>query len=145
MVPGRMKRAMNALEGRLIKALEAFPEVELAVSFGSEARGEATRGSDVDIGVQLKDKSLGVLQRLEVLLGRAVGREVDLVSLDESPPLLRFEIARDGKLLLERRPHAWTDFRARAMVDWWDWAPLARRINSAAASRLRKRMGRGPA
>jgi predicted nucleotidyltransferase len=140
-----MKRAMNALEGRLIKALEAFPEVELAVAFGSEARGEATRGSDVDIGVQLKDKSLAVLRRLEVLLGRAAGREVDLVSLDESPPLLRFEIARDGKLLLERRPHAWADFRARAMVDWWDWAPLARRINSAAASRLRKRMGRGPA
>jgi uncharacterized protein len=140
-----MERAMNALETRLIKALEAFPEVELAVAFGSEARGEATRGSDIDIGVQLKDKSLAVLHRLEVLLGRAVGREVDLVSLDESPPLLRFEIARDGKLLLERRAHAWTDFRARAMVDWWDWAPLARRINRAAASRLRKRMDRGPA
>jgi predicted nucleotidyltransferase len=140
-----MKRAMNALEARLTKALEEFPDVELAVTFGSAARGEATRKSDVDIGVQLKEKSLEVLRRLEVLLGRAVGREVDLVSLDESPPLLRFEIARDGKLLLERKPHAWADFRARAMVDWWDWAPLARRINAAAAARLKKRMGRGPA
>lgn len=136
---------MNALEALLIKALAEFPEVELAVTFGSTARGEATRGSDVDIGVQLKEKSLEVLRRLEVLLGRTVGREVDLVALDESPPLLRFEIARDGKLLVERRPHAWADFRARAMVDWWDWAPLARRIHSAAASRLKKRMGRGPA
>lgn len=140
-----MKRAMNALEGRLIETLEEFPEVELAVIFGSAARGEATPGSDVDIGVQLKDKSLGVLRRLEVLLARAVRREVELVALDDSPPLLRFEIARDGKLLLERRPHAWTDFRARAMVDWWDWAPLARRIHSAAAARMKKRMGRGPA
>ena len=136
---------MKALEALLIKALEEFPEVELAVTFGSTARGQATRGSDVDIGVQLKDKPLEVLSRMEVLLGRAVGREVDVVSLDESPPLLRFEIARDGKLLVERRPHAWADFRARAMVDWWDWAPLARRIHTAAASRLKQRMGRGPA
>lgn len=136
---------MNELEARLIKALCEFPEVELAVTFGSVARGEASQKSDVDIGVQLKNKSLEVLRRLEVLLGRAAGRDVDVVSLDESPPLLRFEIARDGKLLLERKPHAWTDFRARAMVDWWDWAPLARRIHSAAASRLKERMGRGPA
>ena len=136
---------MNALEAPLIKALEEFPEVELAVIFGSTARGEATRGSDVDVGVQLKDKSLQVLSRMEVLLARAVGREVDVVPMDESPPLLRFEIARDGKLLVERKPHAWADFRARAMVDWWDWAPLARRIHSAAASRLKERMGRGPA
>ena len=136
---------MNALEAHLIKALDEFPDVELAVTFGSTARGEATRGSDVDIGVQLKDESLEVLSRLEVLLGRAVGREVEVVSLGESPPLLRFEIARDGKLLVERRPHAWADFRARAMVDWWDWAPLARRIHSAAASRLKTRVRRGPA
>jgi predicted nucleotidyltransferase len=140
-----MNQAMNTLEALLIKAMEECPEVELAVTFGSTARGQATRGSDVDIGVQLKNKSLEVLSRMEVLLGRAVGREVDVVSLDESPPLLRFEIARDGKLLVERRPHAWADFRARAMVDWWDWAPLARRIHSAAASRLKTRMGRGPA
>ena len=140
-----MNRAMNALEAHLINALDEFPDVELAVTFGSTARGEATRGSDVDIGVQLKDESLEVLSRLEVLLGRAVGREVEVVSLGESPPLLRFEIARDGKLLVERRPHAWADFRARAMVDWWDWAPLARRIHSAAASRLKTRVRRGPA
>jgi hypothetical protein len=68
---------------------------------------------------------------------------VDLVPLDESPPLLRFEIARDGKVLVERKPHAWSDFRARAMLDWWDWAPIARRIHAAAATRLEKRLGRG--
>jgi len=22
----------------------------------------------------------------------------------------------------------WADFRARAMLDWWDWAPVARAI-----------------
>jgi hypothetical protein len=61
---------------------------------------------------------------------------VDLVLLDTAPPLLRFEIARGGVLLLERSPGLWSDFRARAMVDWWDWAPMARRFAAAAMTRL---------
>ncbi len=134
---------MNAPEDRLIEALEGFPEVELAVIFGSVARGEATRESDIDVGVKSKEPSRELLSRLEVILGRAAHREVQVVSLDESPPLLRFEIARDGKVLLQRKRHAWADFRARAMVDWWDWAPLARRVHAAAAARLKERVGRG--
>lgn len=136
---------MNPIETCLIEALAAFPEVELAVIFGSVARGEESTESDVDIGVQSKVSSRELLSRLEAHLGRASRREVEVVSLDGAPPLLRFEISRDGRVLVERRPHAWADFRARAMVDWWDWAPLARRIHRAAAARLKERAGRGPA
>ncbi len=134
---------MDSPQSRLIEALAEFPEVELAVIFGSAARGKAGRGSDIDIGVRTKDDTHEALRRLEAPLVRAAGCAVDLVPLDESPPLLRFEIARDGKVLVERKPHAWADFRARAMVDWWDWAPIARRIHTAAAARLEKRMNRG--
>jgi predicted nucleotidyltransferase len=133
---------MDSRQKRLIEALAEFPQVELAVLFGSAAREEASPGSDVDIGVRTTDGA-GTLHRLEAPLARAVGCAVDLVPLDESPPLLRFEIARDGKVLVERKPHAWSDFRARAMLDWWDWAPIARRIHAAAAARLEKRLGLG--
>jgi predicted nucleotidyltransferase len=134
---------MSSLENRLVEALGQFPDVELAVLFGSVTRGQATSASDVDIGIQRKDRSREALRRLEIQLARAAGREVDVVSLDDSPPLLRFEIARDGRVLVERRPHAWADFRARAMLDWWDWAPIARRIHRAAAARLKEKVGRG--
>ena len=86
--------------------------------FGSAARGTARSDSDVDVGVLL-DVDDG-LPALRVALERAVGRSVDLVSLRKAPPLLRFEIARDGQLLIERDPHAWVEFRAHAMIDWWD-------------------------
>jgi hypothetical protein len=49
---------------------------------------------------------------------------------------LRFEIARDGVLLVERTEGLWRAFQTRAMVDWWDWAPLARRFAEAAMGRL---------
>ncbi len=118
----------------LRSALEADPAVQLAVLFGSAARGALTRRSDLDIGVTGVPPSR--LPALAVTLARAAGREVDLIPLDSTPPLLRFEIARGGVLLLERSPNLWSDFRARAMVDWWDWAPLARRFAAAAMARL---------
>jgi hypothetical protein len=79
------------------------------------------------------------------VLGRAAGRPIDIVDLNDAPPQLRFEIARDGKVLIERVPYAWADVRARAMIDWWDWAPTARMIDAAAIERLRQRTTDGPA
>jgi predicted nucleotidyltransferase len=121
--------------GLLRQALEAQHAITLAVLFGSAAREESRPSSDLDVGV------LGVapagLNSLELVLSRATGRRVDLVALETAPPLLRFEIARDGVVLLERTPHAWSDYRARAMVTWWDWAPTARLFQRAAADRLR--------
>lgn len=123
--------------GDLRSALEAIPELQLAVMFGSAARGALTRESDLDIGI------LGVsparMPDLGVRLARMAGRDADLVALETAPPLLRFEIARDGVLLLERAPGQWADVRARAMVDWWEWAPTARRFASAAMARLEPR------
>ncbi len=118
----------------LRSALEADSAVQLAVLFGSAARGTLTGRSDLDVGVM--GVSATRLPALAVRLARAAGREVDLAQLETAPPLLRFEIARGGVLLLERSPDLWSDFRARAMVDWWDWAPLARRFAAAAMARL---------
>ena len=118
-------------------AMAAREDVSVAVLFGSAARGQAGTGSDVDLAVRLRSQVTD-LGALGVHISRSVGRAVDVVSLDDAPPLLRFEIARDGVLLVERQAHAWADFRARAMVDWWDWAPTARVIQTAAVRRLRE-------
>jgi predicted nucleotidyltransferase len=132
------------LAARLREVLGAHPEVECAVLFGSQARGTAGPRSDVDVAVRLIG---GGRPRRELAndLERAAGRTLDLLDLDAAPPLARFEIARDGVVLVERRPFAWADFRARAMLDWWDFAPLARRMWAGPISRLQERAARGPA
>jgi len=129
-------------ERSLLRALESWPGVRLAVLFGSAARGESGLDSDLDVGVLFEaggESTAG----LGVALERATGSRLDLIALDAAPPLLRFEIARDGRVLVERAPHAWADFRARAMTDWWDWAPTARLLHAAAASRLRAALADG--
>jgi hypothetical protein len=82
---------------------------------------------------------------LAVDLERAASRPVDLVVLDVAPPLLRFEVARDGVVLVERADNAWADFRARAMIDWWDWAPTARLMHRVMAERVRAEAAHGTA
>ena len=121
-----------------------LPGLELAVVFGSTSRGEARSRSDVDLGLLLAVDTPEARRRVEVELGRAAGREVDLVYLNEAPPQLRFEIARDGILLVESRPYLWADVKARAMIDWWDWAPIARRLHQAAIERIRREAAHGP-
>lgn len=118
----------------LAAAIQADDRIRLAVIFGSAARGTSSSQSDLDVGV------LGLpvrdIPKVAVQLSRLAKRELDLVDLASAPPLLRVEIARDGVLLFARPAYLWSDFRGQALVDWWDWAPLARRFGAAAMARL---------
>ena len=131
---------MTAIE-TLRRAFEAMPGVRLAVVFGSAATGMTRSDSDIDVGVSIEGRA-EVASAVGVALERAAGRAIDLVSLDTAPPLLRFEIARDGLVLVERNRHGWADFRAHAMIDWWDWAPTARMMHRTMKGAAR-RGGRG--
>ena len=111
----------------LIRELAHETAVVLAVLFGSYAKGRARTESDIDIGIRWSaDLPTGMRERVINRLERAVGGVVDSIDLSEASPLLRMEIARDGVVLVEREPGAWSDFRAHAMIDWWDFAPTAR-------------------
>lgn len=118
--------------------LEAQPSVQLAVVFGSVARGRSGPESDLDLGVRLDPDSPEERRRIEVLAARTARCETDVVYLDEAPPLLRFQVARDGRVLIERSPRVWPRFKAKAMVDWWDWAPTARKIHGIYVRRLKE-------
>jgi uncharacterized protein len=136
---------MDGLLERLRQGITSLPEVRLAVLFGSTARGQARPQSDVDLGVLLDPDTPDVRLKTETELGRAAGRSVDVVFLNQAPPLLRFEIAKEGILLHQDQDHLWTDFKTRAMLDWWDWAPIAKRIEDALIQRLRQKVGHGQA
>ncbi len=126
---------------RLARAARALPRVELAVLFGSAASGRAHATSDVDIAVFAPGSTVDERRDIDVALMRCSTRPVDVIFLNDAPPLLRFEVARDGHLIFERTAGSWVRERARAMIDWWDWAPIARRMGRAAIARLRKEAG----
>lgn len=67
-----------------------------AAVFGSYARGEAKKRSDVDILIKQK-KVTGLLDfvRLERELGEAIGKKVDLLDYSAVNPLLKKYIFED--------------------------------------------------
>lgn len=87
--------------------------VASAYLFGSIPEGRAHRESDVDVGVLLAWASYPTrAERFEVgirLAGRlqaAVGRQVDLVVLNDAPPLFGRHVVTRGRRILCRDPRA---------------------------------------
>lgn len=78
--------------------------VTKAALFGSVARGESKKRSDVDILVNLKKgKSLLDFVGLKLELEEKLGKKVDLVSYKAIKPRLKDIILRDEKIIYERK------------------------------------------
>lgn len=135
---------MDLLE-RLRQRAASLSILKLAVLFGSVARREEHARSDVDLALWVEPDTIDNRFRAEAEMGRAARREVHCVFLPAAPPLLRFEIARDGTLLHADERNTWVEFRAHAMLDWSDWAPYHRILHEAQIRRLRKDAALGQA
>ena len=75
-----------------------------AALFGSTARGEDKKRSDIDILVKIpKNKSLLDIIQLEFQLEEKLGRKVDIVEYDAIKPLLRDVILNEQKIIYEQK------------------------------------------
>lgn len=98
-----------------------------ALLFGSNARGDAREGSDVDVaiglvpGTRLAAYDIGdLVSRLE----SRTARTVDLVILDEAPPAIAYRVFRDGVEVFVRDRSALVDRKARAILEYLDYQPI---------------------
>ena len=90
-----------ALDDALRGVLASFPEVSLAVLFGSMASGRARADSDLDIAVAAKC-ALSVAQKIALTqaLAEKTGRPIDLVDLKTVPEPLLGQIVQHGRRLM---------------------------------------------
>jgi len=114
--------------------------LRLAMMFGSTARGAGRLDSDVDIAIVPMDPELelGPELDLQANLARACGRPVDLVRLDRASCLLRWQVARDGRVLWQAGPFEAARFVAGAASDYLDFQPSL----ALAAERFQQRLAR---
>jgi uncharacterized protein len=94
----------NTIDFNLIKPLFQAGDVMFAGVFGSVARGEAKKDSDVDILVRFKKPTslLGIIH-LERIISEKLGREVDLVTENSLSPLIKKDVFRDLKPIYGER------------------------------------------
>jgi predicted nucleotidyltransferase len=112
---------------KLSARIRDLPFVRLAYLFGSRARGRAREDSDIDVAVLTDDDRCAdaeehyqtLLAILDALDGVSAA-ELDIVLLNEAPPLLRHRVLRDGVLLFARSPEERVRFAIRAIRDHQD-------------------------
>lgn len=98
--------------------------ISLAVLFGSQASGRALRESDIDLAVwleqaeMLKDVPKATRARKHLmrdLINYLETDRIDLVLLNHASPLLKFQVARTGKPVYQKKPGIFTGFCSRAL------------------------------
>jgi uncharacterized protein len=107
--------------------------------YGSLARGSATASSDVDLAVLYRNapgRTFDALPlALEAELEHLLGREVQLLVLNEAPVDLVHRVLRDGKVLVERDRAARIRFEVRARNEFFDLTPILEQYRKAAITR----------
>ena len=102
------------------------PRVLAIWGFGSCARDEAGPRSDVDVAVLL-DGELSLVEELRLrseVVEELRRDDVDLVVLNQAPPLLRYEVIAAGRRLYARDDEFADDFEHRAAMRCFDTAHL---------------------
>ena len=109
-----------------ISAIAEKYRLSLVLLFGSQATGKTHLQSDVDIAYFAQTPlSLATESKLVIDLMRVFHTNaVDLVSLKNAPPLLRYQIARSGKPLYERTPGLFSSFFIHALRQYEEAKPL---------------------
>ncbi len=100
----RFVRASWPMLAKLREALRTEHNVRFALLFGSAARGDDSKDSDLDILVEMRDSSFDRQIDLAIKLGRLSGREIDLLDLTtaEANPDLLVNAIGEGRVIVDR-------------------------------------------
>jgi hypothetical protein len=137
---------MSVDHQRFIESLQrclcARPEILEAYLFGSQSRQDGQPHSDVDVAVyvdrdHLADSLFGYAAELTTQLVALLQiNDVDVVVLNQAPPLLYHRVLRDGLRLCTRDAAATTTREGRALSRYCDYVPHLRKIDVAHAARI---------
>lgn len=114
------------IEERLAGCFDEFDGAEVVYLFGSWARGEAARSSDVDVAVWF-DSAMEFSERDELardLSEQLEGLSVDVVSLADAPPELAYRAIKEGRLVYESDEATRVEVEARILGRYGDYLPV---------------------
>jgi predicted nucleotidyltransferase len=128
-------------------AIQTYFRAQLGVQavflFGSFAKGKSRPGSDVDIAVLLDPETSQedyLDRRLQFMgdLSSRLGREADVIILNEAGPVLKHQIFHFGNLLYETEHQNTLSFKARSLIEYVDWLPYKERLDKATLQHFRR-------
>jgi len=132
-------RSLEDMVKRLATLFENEKNILVAYLFGSYARGYETVQSDVDIAVLLSEvpeKLLEYYLYLERKLAEALEKDVNLVFLNDAPPLLKYQVIKYGRLLFSRSERVRVTFEAKSLCEYLDFSRALKRYDECFMKRI---------
>ena len=119
----------TTIDKPLTRLLSKYPEIILAILFGSQATGKATKDSDIDLAV-LADAPLSANTKLQLIeeIGLKFGRPVDILDMYHAPEPIMGQVFKGKKLLGDNPTYA--ALLTRHLLNTADFLPLQQRILS---------------
>jgi predicted nucleotidyltransferase len=116
-----LQRNIVDVEAKLKETLLMRDDIAFAFLFGSFARGERTRFSDLDIALFFSGtvdfyKTYDLREDLSEMLGI----EVDIVVLNTASPVIKMQILSKGVLLLDKDRRAYHEFFVKTVKEYDD-------------------------
>jgi predicted nucleotidyltransferase len=104
-------------------------KVVSAYLFGSQAKDKVGPLSDIDIAISFGE-SVKANERFDLRL-ETLGQltdlfktdKIDLVVLNDAPPLLSHRILKEGILIFSDNNRKWLEFEVKAVLKYLDWKP----------------------
>jgi uncharacterized protein len=139
--PWLMNRSADHLGSRIAEVLAARAEVLEAYLYGSHALGRAQPHSDIDIAVYvdpnapLEASAYGYAAELTAHLMQSLQTDaIDLVVLNQVPPMLYHRVLRDGRRILSRDLRATTTREGYALSRYCDYVPQLAKLEAVRAA-----------
>ena len=130
MQPTKQMNQQNlTIEDKLKKALSVFPEIKLAILFGSFATGKQTESSDIDVAVAAKEV-LSFDRKMKIIdaIVQVVARPVDLIDLQQKQEPILTQVITKGKKLFCYDTALYAELIKTVVFDAEDFLPMRARI-----------------
>jgi predicted nucleotidyltransferase len=125
--PSGYNKQVNKLNQQLARFLSQYPQFELAILFGSQAKGDASGDSDIDLAL-LSDAPISSSLKLELIetIGARFGRPVDIVDLYYAAEPVLGQVFKGKRLLGDDATYA--RLLTKHLINTADFVPLQQRI-----------------
>jgi predicted nucleotidyltransferase len=97
--------------------------LKIALLFGSAVLGKVHNQSDIDLAF-LFDRPADILSLTNSVIRLLHADNIDVVDLRRASPLLKFSVAKNGRLLYERQPGLFNEFYSLAFRMYVDTKKL---------------------
>lgn len=127
---------LTRISKSVYEALNGVEDIIIAYVFGSTAKEKEHPFSDIDVAILLKEPSLDKTMRIHSRLTEMLGERVDTLLLNFAPPILKYQVVKNGLRVLSKNEDARISFEAKALSEGLDEIFLITKVKETITRRL---------